>query len=267
MAFLSFLKATRRVAPTVAFILIVLSCPVHADITTGLVGHWKLDEASGVTATDFSGNANTGTLINVADPATATSGWTSSGRLNGALLFDGLDDYVNSGHGSSMNTTDAITIGVWVYIFDTSLDNNNNYYRAVLGRAIDANYGFLLTTFPGGGIVFNYKSGGVQYTQQTPTVSMNTWYHIVGTFDGSSIKIYTNGQDTSYVGGFYRDHGSNDLLIGARAVGVGRFKGIIDDVRIYNRALTAADAFELYKWPGPASTTITNATLGAATLQ
>jgi hypothetical protein len=62
----------------------------HAqDITTGLVGHWKFDEGSGTTATDSSGNNNTGTLVN--GPV-----WTT-GKMGGALSFDGSDDYVDVG--------------------------------------------------------------------------------------------------------------------------------------------------------------------------
>src|SRR3989338_11448150 len=78
---------------------------VHAqDITTGMVGHWKFDETSGTTATDSSGNNNTGTLTN-------SPTWTT-GKIGGALSLDGMDDYTDIG---TMDVSGSgITIAAWV---------------------------------------------------------------------------------------------------------------------------------------------------------
>src|SRR3989338_2173060 len=89
------------------FALFVFSFALTAhaqDITSGLIGHWKFDETSGTSASDSSGNNNTGTLTN-------SPTWTT-GKINSALSFDGTDDYVNIGN---MNVSGSgITIAAWV---------------------------------------------------------------------------------------------------------------------------------------------------------
>src|SRR3990167_8305115 len=80
---------------------------VHAqDITTGLAGHWKFDETSGTSASDSSGNNNTGTLTN--GPT-----WTA-GKIGGALSFDRVDDYVHIQQSNILKPLSAITFTTWI---------------------------------------------------------------------------------------------------------------------------------------------------------
>lgn len=79
----------------------------QADITTGLVGHWKFDEGAGTTANDSSGNNNTGTLSGAV--------WTIQGRFGQALVFDGINDWVTINDAPSLDLTTGMTIEAWVY--------------------------------------------------------------------------------------------------------------------------------------------------------
>src|SRR3990167_5402647 len=90
-----------------------------ADITNGLVSHYKLDETSGTTATDSAGT-NTGT-INGATPTT--------GKINNALSFDGTNDYVNAGNPASLTDINVKTISAWIKL--------NSYGETSYGRVVD----------------------------------------------------------------------------------------------------------------------------------
>lgn len=100
-----------------AFILILLfSLPGFVwaqDITTGLVGHWKFDEGSGTTAADSSGNNNTGTLINGPTWTLAPSNG-GDGKIGGAVSFDGITQYVNSGSNTILDNLPALSFSAWI---------------------------------------------------------------------------------------------------------------------------------------------------------
>ena len=97
------------------------------------VGHWSFDDGVGVTATDLSGNGNTGVLVN--EPT-----WTT-GRLGSALSFDGVNDYVEVAHSDSLNLRTELTVSTWVYnqgIYDPLLQNSEYHIIAAKGWAGDA---------------------------------------------------------------------------------------------------------------------------------
>ncbi|MHC4629535.1 MAG: hypothetical protein ACYTDV_21380 [Planctomycetota bacterium] len=83
---------------------VVLTAAAHAD--PSLVGWWRLDDGSGTTATDSSGNGNDGTL-------TGGPTW-ALGRLSGALEFDGVDDYVEVPHAQILTVDNEVTVMAWV---------------------------------------------------------------------------------------------------------------------------------------------------------
>ena len=82
----------------------------------GLVAYYSFNEGTGTQAGDFSGKGNHGTTTNMAEPPTATSGWTSAGKLGSALNFDGINDYVNANNSSSLDTsvTNKVTVSGWI---------------------------------------------------------------------------------------------------------------------------------------------------------
>ncbi|MBW8041263.1 MAG: hypothetical protein FVQ85_14840, partial [Planctomycetes bacterium] len=201
----------------------------------GLLGHWQFDDGSGNSAVDSTGNNNTGTLIN--GPT-----WTT-GKINGALNFDGVDDAVQIGTGN-FNVSGG-TIVLWVYA--ESFSDNAQY---LFGHATQpwANRIQLYTDDAAGNLDLGL---GNSHTRDSNIQDLNadTWYHIALTWNGTNYVVYTDGQpraNGTYSGlstlETFADIG-NDGFVGDRAEA---FDGIIDDVRIYNRALAVSEILDLF---------------------
>lgn len=203
----------------------------EADITTGLVGHWKFDEGSGTSALDSSASGNNGALIN--GPT-----WTA-GKIGQGLSFDGFNDYVNTGIGNLPSTNALQTFSLWVY----RRNGTNGVPLSIGGNSCNVLY------FRGDGTM--YKCGDSPVVSPNVSVSNNVWTHIVYTFDGTTNKLYKNG---SLNGSSAIAHDAGAITnsnIGKRSIGSPyEFDGIIDDVRVYSRALSAADILELFNTTG-----------------
>jgi hypothetical protein len=202
------------------------------------------DEGSGTIAYDFSGNKNNGTLYNgtisCANPPTVGAGcpaWVD-GKYGKALSFDGVDDYVNVGNASSLTPTNAITISAWIYPINTTV---------VVGRIVDkwysaeakSSYTLYLENQKVKMAIHTGTSD--KYIAGTTTIQKDIWYHVVGTYNGSYVNLYVNGAldatPVSASGSIQTNTG--DLNIGRYAyVGTDYFNGTIDEVRIYNKALS-----------------------------
>ncbi len=209
----------------------------RADVTDGLIAHWKLDEEAGTTAQDSSGNGHDGTLIN--GPL-----WTE-GRINYALDFDGSNDKVTIPHHDDLDP-ESMTIAAWVYL------EQSKAWSAVLTKDEQVSYWlgvggttplFLLSPDGSSGnhIRFWADSG----------MTLNTWHHIAATYDGSYVQLYIDGSSSGspqgYNGGIYQ--GTSQVLIGDSITWQpfsNTFNGIIDDVRIYNRALGQEEIQAIY---------------------
>lgn len=204
---------------------------------SGLVGYWNFDEGSGTMAGDSSGNGNTGTLYN--GPV-----WVD-GKYGKALSFDGSSTYVSVEASSSLDVTSQVTVEAWAYArayVDNVGDNPHIVSRTYLsGGAIH-----ILNIYGG-----THKVGfGVNpFPDQQPSTAdlpLNVWTHIAMTYDGAYVRFYVNGElDSSYAQSGPIQTTSNWLAFGcmptARYGGPGTwafFNGMIDEVRIYNRALS-----------------------------
>ncbi len=215
------------------------------DITTGLVGHWKLDEGSGTSAADSSGNGNTGTLTN--GPT-----WTT-GQISGAVEFDNLNDYVSASDSASLRV-DPITLSAWVN--PATLQNNDVIISKPRGNG-SAWDDYWIALRGTGEIEFCMEQVAEQDCVLTTdsAVSTDTWTHIVAVWDGTTMLVYKNGAVSSDTGSH-----TNAPVYGTSAVYIGAenengtiasfFNGFIDDVRVYDRALTAADVAALYAYTG-----------------
>ena len=190
----------------------------------GLVSHWKLDEVQGDTASDSAADHD-GTLHG--DPAWQPEG----GIVAGALLFDGVDDYVSTPF--VLNPTErAFSVFAWI--------KGGAPGQAIVAQKDEANW---LSTDPSGGYLmtglkFPGRSGGPMLSQTV--ITDNEWYRIGFVWDGSHRTLYvddiTVAEDTQDMLG-----GSEaGLHIGTdKATGPGTFwSGLIDDVRVYNRAVS-----------------------------
>ena len=220
----------------------------RADITHGLVGWWKFDEGTSTNAHDSSGNGYNGIL--------STSGSTKpqwvSGKLGQALNFDGSSSYVGAGAGPSLNISGAITVSAWIK--PTVVGVANSDIVANMNAAASTEQ-YELTLDSGGAVEFDLNNGGAQqFDYGTQILSANNWYHIVATRDAGNTasKIYINGvADT--VGragsGSIPTSGFGRTAIGRSGddISGAYFPGIIDDVRIYNRQLSASEVANLYQ--------------------
>jgi hypothetical protein len=198
------------------------------------VGYWTLDENTGTTAYDRSGSGNNGTL----GTAPATPTWVA-GKYGSALSFDGSDDYVDCGTGSTLNITTAITAEAWVYMTD------DRAVEFIAGRGDTGAHGWWLGR-DGGYLKFDVGNG-TTYSQlpQTGKATLNRWHHVAGTWDGTTIKIYVDGilSNSTSIGGPIDYTGvSTNTYIGFMAGqdAARHFKGLIDSVKIYAYARSAA---------------------------
>ncbi len=228
-----------------------LTTVTMADLLDGLVGYWPFDEGSGKTARDASGNGNNGTLDN--GPKWVTGADAKIGT--GAILFDGADDLVSIGSFDASGGS-GITIACW---FNASnLDTPGNDPRMVSKAMGGANedHWFMLSSSREGGIKilrFRLKTDdgitGEKKALPTGIIELNVWIHVAVTWDGSTMMLYKDGVEVgtlAKVGNLAIDP-AVEMAIGNQPDGAENrpFDGIIDDVAIWNRALTPAEIGEV----------------------
>jgi hypothetical protein len=204
-------------------------------IYSSLVGYWPLEEGSGLTTADASGNGFDGTLLN--NPT-----WVSGRIGNGALEFDGVNDRVDVGNPPALHITAAMTLAAWVWV-DSIADNG----RVVTKGGASGSRGWSLNVENYGAWAFQIaSSGSANVTVAVTNVILNTWIHVAGVYDPSipAMRLYTNGvlggERTDGVPTSQYDAPLN-VNIGARSISQTFFDGKIDDVRIHTRALTDSD--------------------------
>jgi len=219
----------------------------------GLVGYWKLDEAAGSTvAQDWSGSGNNGTLVDL-DPATA---WVPA-RAAGGLAVNAAG-FVNVEPSKSIDSiTDAVTISGWVYLEGTVMDYAAAASREI-GDTIDQHYHISINTQDQPTLFVQTEVGTVRLARPLPAPpalprpTRMTWVHIAGTYDGSIVRLYVDGEaimSQPMTGHFMPD--TTPFLLGANGNGlVGgpseRFPGRIDEIMLYRRALSADEIAQLH---------------------
>jgi hypothetical protein len=201
----------------------MLLSPCHAA-DPSLVGWWTFDDGSGTVARDASGRGNDGTLRG--DPV-----WVM-GRVDGALQFDGVDDYVEVGSVGISGMAPRTVVG-WVKAGTLAIPNWTSVFGFVPDGSINGTY-FDMEVDDAGNYVAHIC--GDQWILGPVDTQ---WHHVGGTYDGSAGSWYLDGQ---LIGGAEGQLGTIDhVRIGARLSNGRYFPGLIDDVRIYNRALSEAE--------------------------
>ena len=204
--------------------------PAAPAVPPGLVGAWAFGEGSGATTVDASGNGNTGTI----NGAT----WSTAGRYGNALSFNGTNTTVRVPSSASLNVTSAMTLSAWI-----RPAASQGGWRTILQRQVDAY--FLNASNDTGAL---RPSGGGTFGSATdwvggPTASpVNAWTHVALTYDGTIMRLYINGTQvaTKARTGTVQTT-TNPLWIGGNQPYGEYFNGLIDETRIYNRALTAGE--------------------------
>jgi hypothetical protein len=234
--------------------LITKSEAQTADITTGLIGHWKFDEGAGTTASDSSGNNNTGTLTN--GPT-----WTSGKVGSGALQFDGVNDEIPFDDVSAFDFSGSnqFTYSAWVY------PRSSNAGKVVLSRgSAYSSPGYTVyylgTNFDGSRWRTDVSDGVNLKVAQSNigAVSLNQWQHLTVVWNGTTLSLYKDGtllasNNTGTFNGVWNGSTATVRRTSIAATGMdnsGYFNGDLDDVRIYNRALSSTDITALYNYTG-----------------
>jgi len=202
---------------------------------TTMMGWWKFDEGTGTTATDSSTNGNHGTITGAS--------WTNDGKVCKALDFDGSDDYVDCGSDTSLDITDTITVAAWVKLNNGGSDIWYDTVRRQTGYEISIQRG------SSGIIEIALNDGSWHWYDSVSTINLDgTWYHIAFTWEKSTgkVRIYINGNlDVERNGITNSLQSTGKLWIGGAGTAWSTY-GIIDEVKIYNRALTADEIFHIY---------------------
>ncbi|MEK7560853.1 MAG: LamG domain-containing protein [Patescibacteria group bacterium] len=246
------------------FTFLIFSAPQHADaaviiqrpnylgLTSGLVGFWSFDgNAMGTTsALDTSVNANHGWAIN--GPKKVI------GRIGQALEFDGVDgdgDFVGLANPTALQLTGSMTISAWTYLRTTPpVTDSQIVFKGNNGtdKAYGLNYS--VDNGPIQGRVQLSSTGSDSISRYSATtLALNSWYHVVGVYNAATLTldIYINGSinNGTLVGSVPASvyNSTNDFSIGRTENSAGFFDGLIDDVRVYNRALSADEIKRLYR--------------------
>jgi hypothetical protein len=208
------------------------------------IAKWKLDETSGTFAEDSIGG-NHGTVIG------SSYAWTT-GKVNNAIELNGGSNYgpyIDCGNAACFNMVDEVTVEAWIYPYAGD-------YRTVVSKGYGEAYNLRITRdSQGTKIFFNVGTeNGVVTAPSTGSsianIANNNWYHVVGTYDGSSVKLYLNGElDASVPLTGSMTVTNEPLRIGSLANPSAygeRYRGIVDEVTIYNRALKPCEIYKHY---------------------
>jgi len=193
-----------------------------------LVTHMR-DDPDSSHVRDSTSYANNGTKKAAGEPAV-----TTDGQIDDAQDFDGVDDYVEVPHSTSLDIIGNITIEAWL-----KHDNTESEFIVAKREASNAYSLYTSATHTPGFEVF--IGGARRYVEGSTVLSAATWYHVVGTYDGENLRIYLNGEingTTPQTGNI--DSTTDPVRIGWAIADFFSFDGIIDEVRISNVARSAA---------------------------
>jgi hypothetical protein len=249
-----FPKPTSLVA-SICVIITLLSLPNVSR--AGLLGYWSFEEGSGTTTADMSGNGLTGTLSGATLPAWVTPGAVGSGALDFTPIAAPNSEKVDIGNPPSLNLTGSyLTLSAWA--FPRSVSDGG---RIVTKGGGSNNRGWSLGVESTGIWRLQIASGVNALTSCSTangTVALNTWTHIAGVYDGvaGTMKLYINGVEatttlSAAVPAFMSNPVNVGVGIGSRNDGSGitRWNGMLDEVRIYDQALTPNEIMALVPEP------------------
>ncbi len=229
----------------------VFATSLRDALLGNLVSEWKFDgtTADGSPATnndvlDTWNHTNNGD-VGAHQPTVKTGSNCVSGSC---LQFDGTDDYVDCGSGSSLNITDAITISAWVK--RGAISSGSTAYTVVRkGGQTNIVLDYCLVFGTGNNLNFGASKTTTTISSIASSdaiTSTTNWYYFVGTFDGTNRKLYINGVLVNVSGGASSNTNVSNFYIGQKSDGTQLFNGLIDDVRIYNAAMPTSQIKENY---------------------
>jgi chitodextrinase len=195
---------------------------------SGLVAAYSFDEGAGTSVADASGTGNTGNVSNTT--------WTTAGKYGGALSFNGTNALVTVADAASLDLTTGMTLEAWVNPSNVSRAWREVIYKGTNNYYLEATSNQNPAAPAGGGTI----GGSNVRTVGTSVLPLNTWTHLAVTYDGARLRLYVNGVERSNrarTGNILTS--TNPLRLGSNGSGQ-YFQGLIDEVRIYSVARTAA---------------------------
>ena len=215
--------------------------PFNNSLSNGLVGYWNMDTGSGTTAPDLSGNGNTGTFGTGSSAPT----WANAKFGNGLLFGD--NDYVSITNSSSLAFDNQISVSAWINLSTTSA------WKTIVHGTQTGGWGtsYWLATFNN---TIRWSINSDSSNDLTYTFTTDTWHHVIATYDGIKARIFIDGKlekEFSKTGTIDNEDGVKIGQVGYGDLTYG-LRGLADEVRIYNRALSGAEVRALYNFaPGP----------------
>ena len=217
----------------------------------GLIGYWRMDDdAEDTTVSDSSSNGNDGIAQQ------NTSILHTTGRIDGALTFDGASDYINLGSPVTFDDlpADDFTVSAWIY------DESTTSKATIMGAFPDGTAGWLLRKQGTGAARYlNFWAGhsttNAYFATPAGSLASDSWRHVAAVWDAGTktCRIYIDGFESSYVTstagqGSYNSDVSYDKEIGRMAYmgGIQFFDGILDDLKVFDKALSQEEIAALY---------------------
>jgi PKD repeat protein len=203
---------------------------VGVTSATALVAAYGFAEATGTSVRDSSGKGNAGTISGAT--------WTTAGKYGSALLFNGTSNWVTIQDSASLDLTSGMTLEAWAYPTETM----SGWRTLITKQQADGASYYLYANSdinrPANGVF----TGTEDILNGTAALPANTWTHLAATYDGNYQRLYVNGVLASsrpQTGAIVAS--SDALRIGGNSIWGEYFRGVIDEVRIYNRALSATE--------------------------
>ena len=241
-------KANLRLMAVVIMVVLIGAGLSHADLTDGLVAHWKLDEGSGNMAYDAIGG-NDGIIFGAQ---------RVEGLSGGALSFDGNDDYISILE-NTLPDTGPYSISLWLY-------TGGNYQGQYVWGGHDQNACWIHyyindnarytvgSKNRGSGRVVIRSANNQTFENYRPL--NDQWVHVVVVFDsdGKAVKLYRDAFDSPNYYNIYSGYtetgwgfSGTETVIGRQGSGSAYYYGLMDDIRIYNKALSESEVQQLYR--------------------
>jgi len=213
---------------------------IKNSLMMSLVSEWRLDDASGTTIQDQWGT-NPGTWYGSGGGSYTSPSWRTSSECvsKGCLAFDGTDDYINCGSGTSINITTAITLSAWVKT------TNSSTVQMILEKSPSGTNGYNILSSNGQFQGRIYPSS----IESTVMLSDGVWHHIVMSNQNviNGWNLYFDGVKIVQQNGVAILANAQPLYIGMRGGGTSLpFTGLMDDVRIYNQAIPTSQTQQNY---------------------
>jgi large repetitive protein len=206
----------------------------------GLAGWWGLDEGSGTAAADTSGNVLNGTI----SVGTSSLQWQASGcKVGKCLSFDGADDYVNVADNAKLQFGSMYTVETWLKATDTTP------IWIMAKNGVNNGDGYSMQYNPSVRIQSTNNASTTFSISSPASYNDGAWHHAVGTYDGAVARLYVDGAEVANQSAVLALVTSTQpFVIGTRSnLTAGTyFKGLLDEVKVYSRALGPGEVRAIY---------------------